>query len=100
MDKENKNTALFLQLVSTYEMTAMMAMGKIKNPVTDKTEKDLEHARFAIDMLDMIIEKTKGNLNDEENRFIQNISSQLKLNFVQEIQNTSEKKEEKKTDNK
>jgi len=51
-------------------------------------------------MLDMIIEKTRGNLNDDENRFIQNISSQLKLNFVQEIQNTSEKKEEKKTDNK
>ena len=100
MDKENKNTALFLQLVSTYEMTAMMAMGKIKNPLTDKTEKDLEHARFAIDMLDMIIEKTRGNLNDDEKRFIQNISSQLKLNFVQEIQNTSEKKEEKKTDNK
>jgi len=99
MDKENKNTALFLQLVSTYEMTAMMAMGKIKNPVTDKTEKDLDQARFAIDMLDMIIEKTKGNLNDEENRFIQNISSQLKLNFVKELEHSPEKKNQNETDN-
>lgn len=89
MDNPEKNTQLFLYLVGTYEMTAMMAMGKIKNPVTDKVELDLDQARFAIDVLDMLKEKTKGNLAEYEMKFLDNLIGQLKLNYLTESQKKS-----------
>ena len=61
MESKEKNTQLFLYLVGSFEMSAMMAMGKIKNPMTDKTEKDMNQAQFSIDILDMMKEKTKDN---------------------------------------
>ncbi|MCX7877436.1 MAG: DUF1844 domain-containing protein [Ignavibacteria bacterium] len=84
MENSDKNTQLFLYLAGTYEMTAMMAMGKIKNPVTDKLEVDLTQAQFAIDILDMLKEKTKGNLTEYEQKFLENLIGQLKLNYLYE----------------
>jgi hypothetical protein len=63
MENKEKHTQMFMYLVGSFEMSAMMAMGKIKNPMTDKTEKDLKQAQFSIDLLDMIKEKTKSNLD-------------------------------------
>ena len=82
MDNNNKNTQLFMYLVSSFELAAMQGMGKLKNPMTDKVEINLEQSQFAIDVLDMIKEKTKGNLIEYEIRFIDNTLGQLKLNFI------------------
>lgn len=84
MDNKEKNTQIFMYLVGSFEMSAMMAMGKIKNPMTDKIEKDLTQAQFSIDILDMLTEKTKGNLTEYESKFIQNTLGQLKLNYIDE----------------
>ncbi len=43
---------------------------------------DLEAARNTIDVLDVLKHKTKGNLTPEENELIQNITSTLKLKYV------------------
>ncbi|HDI51983.1 MAG TPA: DUF1844 domain-containing protein, partial [Bacteroidetes bacterium] len=51
-DQEKKNEVLFLQLIMTFETAAWQQMGKLKNPLTNKIEKDLEQARLSIDMLD------------------------------------------------
>ena len=40
------NNILFMQLIIQNQQIAMMAMGKIKNPVTDKIDRNLEHAKF------------------------------------------------------
>ncbi len=85
MEQENKNTQLFFYLVSSFEMAAMQGMGKINNPLTSKTERNLEQAQFAIDVLDMIKEKMKGNLTEYELKFIENTASQLKLNYIDEM---------------
>ncbi len=85
MDSKEKNTQLFMYLVGSFEMSAMMAMGKIKNPMTDKAEKDMNQAQFSIDILDMMKEKTKGNITEYEAKYLENITGQLKLNYMDEM---------------
>jgi hypothetical protein len=85
MTKEEKYSALFGGLVMMFHAAAMQQMGKVKNPMTDKIERDLEQAQISIDMLDMILAKTKGNLTGEEERMLKTIVQDLKLNFVEEV---------------
>jgi hypothetical protein len=75
---------LFAQLVAMFQFAAMQQMGKIKNPVTDTIERDLDAARTSIDMLEMLRERTKGNLGSEEERFLNQVLHELRLNFVDE----------------
>lgn len=82
----DKISYLFMLLVGTYEMAALQQMGKIKNPLTDQIEKNLEQAQFSIELLDMLRQKTKGNLNEDENKFLENVLAQLKLNYVDELE--------------
>ena len=84
MNEVDKNTQLLLYVVSSFEMAAMQGMGKINNPVTGKIEVSLEQSQFAIDVLEMLKDKTKGNLTDYETRFLDTVSRQLKLNYVEE----------------
>jgi hypothetical protein len=63
----------------------MMAMGKVKNPVTDKVERNLEHAKIYIDTLDMLVTKTKGNLSEYEEKLLTETLKELKLNYVDEV---------------
>jgi hypothetical protein len=90
MSESEKETALFMGLVLMFHTAAMQHMGKIKNPLTDKIERNLEQAQFAIDILDVLAAKTKGNLTDEQNRFLTNIVKELKLNYVDELSKKSE----------
>jgi hypothetical protein len=70
-----------------------MSMGKIKNPVTDKIERNLEHAKIYIDTLDMLQAKTKGNLSDYEEKFLTETLKDLKLNYVDEMDKDKKKEE-------
>ena len=92
MDSKEKNTQLFMYLVGSFEMSAMMAMGKIKNPMTDKTERDLTQAQFSIDIMDMLKKKTKGQLSEYEAKFLDNTLGQLKLNYIDEAKKPEEPK--------
>ena len=84
MAESEKDTALFMGLVLMFHAAAMQHMGKTKNPISDKIERNLEQAQFVIDTLDALIVKTKGNLSDDENRFLANVVKELKLNYVEE----------------
>ena len=80
----NENDQLFIQLLYVFHTSAMQSMGKIKNPLSDKIERDLSQAKQSIDMLEMIKEKTKGNLSDELKRILDGFLTELRLNFVDE----------------
>ena len=54
----------------------------LENPQTGKTEKRLDMAKYVIDSLDLLKEKTKGNLTESEERFINAIIADLKLAYV------------------
>lgn len=83
---DEKNTQLLLYLISSFELAAMQSLGKIKNPLTDKIERDLTQAQFSIEVLDMLKHKTKGNLTKDEEKFLENITGQLKLNYLDEAE--------------
>ncbi|MBM4157701.1 MAG: DUF1844 domain-containing protein [Ignavibacteria bacterium] len=85
---ENKNSELFISLIYSFQMQTMMALGKLKNPITEKVETDLQTAQTTIDMLEMIQEKTKNNLSEEESKFLETIIANLKLNYVDEVNKT------------
>jgi|YelNatPaOPRAMG01_1025707.scaffolds.fasta_scaffold00008_95 hypothetical protein len=90
---EDKNKALFFYLVTMFQTAAYQQMGKLKNPITDKIERDLDQARFSIDMLDMLLAKTRGNLDDEEQRHLERVIRELKLNYVDEVEKDRKAKE-------
>ncbi len=99
MDKD-KATQMFFSLIYSFQMQTMMHLGKIKNPVTDKIEIELPAAQATIDLIEMLSEKTKGNLTDEEKRFVDTAISDLKLNYVEESGKALQTKvEDKKEDN-
>lgn len=74
--------ASFELLVSTFVTEAMTALGQMPHPLTGKLEFDAAHARFAIDMLEVISDKTKGNLTPDEDRGLQEVIHQLRMGFV------------------
>lgn len=82
---EQKNEALFLQLIFTFHSAVMQHLGKIKNPLTDKIERDLEQARMSIDMLDMIKAKTQSNLTENEKNLLERLIRESKMNYVDEV---------------
>ena len=78
------NDQLFAQLLFVFQSSAMQGMGKITNPVSNKIERNMEQAKQSIDMLEMIKEKTKGNLSPEISRLLDTSLSELRLNYVDE----------------
>jgi hypothetical protein len=79
-----KPDQLFLQLLYIFHASAMQALGKIKNPITGNVEKDLAQAKQAIDMLEMIKQKTINNLSPELSKAVDTFISEVKLNYVEE----------------
>lgn len=94
---ELKGNMLFIGLVSALASSAMAQMGKIANPVTGKTERNLDEAKTSIDMLEMLKDKTQGNLTTDESNMLLSILSNLRLNYIDEL---NSKPEEPKTENK
>jgi uncharacterized protein YjaG (DUF416 family) len=67
------------------QQIALMTMGKLKNPVSDTVEKNLELSKITIDTLDMLAEKTKGNLSEYEEKYLNEVIKELKLNYIEEL---------------
>ncbi|MBL9164697.1 MAG: DUF1844 domain-containing protein [Planctomycetaceae bacterium] len=74
--------ASFELLVSTFVTEAMVALGQFPHPGSGQIETDPGHAKFAIDMLEVISEKTKGNLDAMEEQGIKDILHQLRMAFI------------------
>jgi hypothetical protein len=72
----------FATLVSMLTTQALFALGLIRVRGEEPHEPDLEMARYNIDILDMLSEKTKGNLTPEEQQMLKNTLSDLRMGFV------------------
>ena len=94
-DSNEKTQILFMNLVMTFQMAAWQQLGKIKSPLTDKIERDLDQARFSIDMLEMVRTKTSGNLSESEKRMLDHTISELQMNYVDEFEKEKKEKEKK-----
>ena len=91
MKKENlsKKEQLFMYLIRTFQSSAWIALGKMENPMTDKTSVNIEQASFYINLLEMVQEKTKNNLTDYEEQMLINTVSELKINLIDENKKSS-----------
>ncbi|MGD9015690.1 MAG: DUF1844 domain-containing protein [Candidatus Omnitrophota bacterium] len=74
--------ASFSFFVSTLALQTSIFLGQIPNPATNKKEKNLPQAKFIIDTLGMLQEKTKNNLNQEENNLLENVLYELRMQYV------------------
>lgn len=99
MSDDNQNSERFQGLVISLAAAVMQHLGKTLNPLTNKIEKNLQAAQATIDMLDMLEAKTRGNLSAAEAKLIKSILTELKLNYVETLnekpaESASEKKPE------
>lgn len=68
--------------VSTLGMQALAALGEAPDPATGQKHADLPNARYLIDVLRMLAEKTKGNLTPDEDAMMQALLYELQMKFV------------------
>ncbi len=75
--------ANFPGLVSMLATQVFFALGLIATEQNKDAQPDLEMAKFNIDMLSVLEEKTKGNLGDDEEKMLTDTLQQLRMAFVQ-----------------
>ena len=74
----------FISFAGSLGATALMYMGERLSPEQPEGQKDLNGARQMIDILDILKEKTKGNLDKEESDMFNNMIYNLKMRYVHE----------------
>lgn len=75
----------FNSLIFSLSSSALLHIGDIADPQTGEKRKDLQLAKHSIDIIAMLKEKTAGNLNDEEIKFIDSILTDLRLRYVKAL---------------
>ena len=76
-------TQRFIEFIMVQGQQAAFCLGKIPHPATGETSVNLEAARVFIDYLELIREKTRGNLSKEEDNILNKILTELQMTFVQ-----------------
>jgi hypothetical protein len=87
---------LFMGLVYSLTQSAFISLGKLPDPMTGTIERNLPQASQTIDLLAALQEKTKGNLEGDEEKFLSRTLSDLRLNYVDEVNKPEEVQDEKK----
>lgn len=75
-------------LVATLAAQAQATLGLSEHPATGERMVDLPSAKVAIDLLAVLEEKTRGNLDEDEKAFLSDVLYQLRMLFVQVQQAT------------
>ena len=86
-----KDPASFVNFLSTLATNAAAALGAIPHPATGQRSLDLETGKYWLDVLGMIRDKTKGNLHAQENRLLESLLGDLRMQYVQLVRATEEK---------
>ena len=84
LNPDQQQQLLFGMLIQQHAQIAMMGMGKIQNPATGKSERDLKSAKYAIDTLVMLQKFTEGNLPKELGSYLNQTLTNLRLNYADE----------------
>lgn len=69
-------------LAASLGMQAMICLGLVPDPVDNKTEIDLVHAKHFIDTIAVLYDKTEGNRTADETAALDDLLHQLRLNYV------------------
>ena len=80
--KEPEIKVSFEMFISGLMMEGLVALGEAENPISKKKEFNGMHAKFLIETVDMLKEKTKNNLDKNETDMIEAVLYELKMRFV------------------
>jgi len=69
----------FSTFVLSLSSSVLMNLGVVENPVTKKVEKEPAVARQTIDLLDLLKEKTRGNLSEAEGKLLDDVLHELRI---------------------
>ena len=72
----------FTFFVTTLSIQASIALGVMANPVTNKNEENIPQAKFLIDTMAMLQEKTKNNLTPEETSLLETVLYELRMHYI------------------
>ena len=72
----------FNSLIFSLSSSAFLHLGEIPDPNTGETRQDLALAKHTINTIAMLKEKTKGNLKEEEQKFLDSILTDLRWQYV------------------
>ncbi|UCC38498.1 MAG: DUF1844 domain-containing protein [Candidatus Aminicenantes bacterium] len=73
----------FSSLVLPFYTQAIIKLGLARDPITNKEAEDLDLAKRLIDLLDLLRERTEGNLKPDEEKFLNACLQQLKMNYME-----------------
>lgn len=76
----------FVNFINGLGLECLVALGKLENPLTKSKEVNLRQARYIIETLDMIREKTRNNLEQEEEKSLEELIVYLKMLYVESSQ--------------
>jgi hypothetical protein len=83
--------ASFVNFLSMLATNAATALGGVPHPSTGQRSLDLEGGKYWLDVLGMIKDKTVGNLHPKENRLLDGLLADMRLQYVQLVRATEEK---------
>lgn len=86
-----ENPAGFANFIMTIASNAASSLGMMEHPVTHKREVDLELAKHWIDILGMLERKTKGNLAPQEEKILESLLADLRMQYVSLTSSVSSK---------
>jgi len=72
----------FSTFILSLNTTALIHLGELPHPETNEKKVNLDLARHTIDTLDMLREKTKGNLTPDEERLLENVLYELRMRYI------------------
>jgi hypothetical protein len=75
----------FYNFILSLSSTAMYHFGDFSDPSTRKSQRNLAAAKQTIDLLTMLLEKTKGNLDQDEKNLLEGILYELRIRYVKEM---------------
>jgi hypothetical protein len=85
MDKPPIPEPSLQHLIMSFATQALFGLGEAENPATGKKEKDLDWAKFNIDMLEMLEEKTRDNTTTEEKNLFVQLLYDLRMRYVKAV---------------
>lgn len=88
MSEEAVNSALtldFSAFILSLSSSALVGLGELPDPISKEKKPNVKLAKQMIDVINMLKEKTKGNLSREESELIMSLCSELKMKYLQLI---------------
>jgi hypothetical protein len=90
----SRHDQVLFSLVMNLQMMAMSQLGKVQDPATGETGRNLEQAAATIDILEMLKAKCRTDTPDEILRVLDQVVMDLQLNYMDEVKKRDDDREQ------